>query len=451
MSSQTQNRLSPARSLSVAVFIAMVSTLTLSFFIFRAISLHLERKRFDPVYDRLDQLQLESAVRIRDSKGLEELGAYLAHLDQVSGARHYLLNSQGIDVLSGEDRKTLLPPPPAQEWRIRTEGHSVAAQQSTDGQYWFAAEGGRTSPWLWAYLPYYFLVAGATALLCWLASMVVISPVRDIAISIAQFGRGDLSARVHSTRRDEIGQLASSFNRMADQLERKIVAERTLLADVSHELRSPLARLKFAVRLARTSSDSESALDRIDRDVDRITSLVSGIIEAASAEGDFDDRRLETVHVGNLLDEVMRDCAMEAEVRHCRIALHGRHDVEVSGIRELLRRAVENVLRNGIRYSPEWSVVDVSSNVAPKSVEIAIRDYGPGVPDELLTRIFDPFFRGKEAAGSTGGGSGLGLSIAKRAVLIHSGAIAAKNAAPGLCVRITIPRSAGPEGQWWSN
>ena len=450
MSSHEQHRPSPVRSLFVAVLIAMVSTLTLSFLIFREISLHLERKRFDSVYDRLDRLQMEESVRIKDSRGTKELGDYLAHLDQVSGARHYLLNAEGIDVLSGEDRKSLLPPPPAESWRIRTDFHSVAAQRTADGQYWFAAVGGKPGPWLLAYLPYYFLVAGATALLCWLASVVVISPVRGIAASIARFGRGDLSARAHFTRRDEIGQLAGSFNQMADQLQRKIVAERRLLADVSHELRSPLARLKFAVRLARTSPDAEAALDRIDRDVDRITSLVAGIVEAASAEGDFEDRRLETVHLGNLIDEVMRDCAVEAEVRHCKIALHGRPDVEVTGVRELLRRAVENVLRNGIRYSPEWSVVDVRSTVDSKGVEIAIRDYGPGVPDELLTRIFDPFFRGEEANGSNGNGSGLGLSIAKRAVLVHSGAIAAKNADPGLCVQITIPRSGEAEAQLWN-
>ena len=176
MSLHAQHRPSPARSLFVAVLIAMVSTLTLSFLIFREISLHLERKRFDSVYDRLDRLQMEESVRIKDSRGTNELGDYLARLDQVSGARHYLLNAEGIDVLSGENRKALLPPPPAQSWRIRTDFHSVAAQRTADGHYWFAAVGGKPRPWLLAYLPYYFLVAGATALLCWLASVVVISP-----------------------------------------------------------------------------------------------------------------------------------------------------------------------------------------------------------------------------------------------------------------------------------
>lgn len=447
MSSHATSRVLPARSLYVGVFLAMVTTLTLSFLIFQEISLHLERKRFDPVYDRLDQLQLESAVRILNTKGPSELENYLSHLDQVSGAHHYLLDSKGVDVLDGENRFALLPPAPAPGWRIRTEGHSVAAQRSSDGQYWFAAIGSKSKPWIWAYLPYYFLVAGATGLLCWLASVAVISPVRSVAASIARFGQGNFSARVHSRRRDEIGLLGSSFNQMADQMQRMIMTERKLLADVSHELRSPLARLKFATRLARTTSDIDAAMDRIDHDVDRITSLVAGIVDVASAEGDFDDRRLEPIALGDLLDEVLRDCAVEADVRHCRIALHDRPGTEVYGNRELLRRAFENVLRNGIRYSPEQGIVDVRSTTDAKNVEIAIRDHGPGVPDDLLKRIFDPFFRGEEAGG---GGSGLGLSIARRAVLFHNGEITAKNATPGLCVQITIPHSGEPERKWWS-
>ena len=120
---------------------------------------------------------------------------------------------------------------------------------------------------------------GATAVLCWLASVGVVSPMRRIAASIALFGQGNLSVRVQTRRQDEIGQLGRSFNQMAERLERLIVSERRLLGDISHELRSPLARLKFAIKLARTSADSKAALDRIERDVDRISSLVADILE----------------------------------------------------------------------------------------------------------------------------------------------------------------------------
>jgi signal transduction histidine kinase len=297
---------------------------------------------------------------------------------------------------------------------------------------------------IWTFLPYYLLVIGATGLLCWLAWVGVVAPVRRIATLIALFGQGNLSVRVESKREDEIGQLGRSFNRMAERLERLIVSERRLLGDISHELRSPLARLKFAVKLARTSADSKTALDRIERDVDRISSLVADILEINFIESGPVVEDAEIARAGEIMDEVIRDCQMEAEVRGCRIEVNGRISGQVRGNRELLRRAVENVLRNGIRYSPEDSSIDVSIAEDARAATIAIRDYGPGVPEDALVRIFDPFFRTEEARDAKGGGSGLGLSIAKQAVQVHHGTIVAENASPGLRVRITIPLCAAP-------
>ena len=439
MSLRERLSLSPTRSLYFAVFVAMVSTLSISFLVFQAISVRLAREHFDPVYDRLDELQLEASSRILHSEGPTALANYLASLDRVSGARHYLLDAHGIDLVDGGNRAALLPPSPAAQWRIRRDGHSVAAQRSDDGQYWFAAVGMPNRPQLRTFLPYYFLVIGATGVLCWLASVAVVSPIRRIASSIALFGQGNLSVRVHNRRQDEIGQLSSSFNQMAERLQRLIVSERSLLADISHELRSPLARLKFAVKLARTSANPEAALDRINRDVDRIASLVAGIVEITLAEGDPYGHGLEIVRAGDVLDEVIHDCTLEAEAKSCRIALSGESSGEILGNRELLRRAVENVLRNGIRYSPEETTMEVHLAEDSGFVNIGIRDYGPGVPENTLARIFDPFFRVEEARDALGGGSGLGLSIAKRAVQVHHGTIGAENALPGLRVRIRIP------------
>lgn len=448
MSLRERLRLLPTRSLYFAVFLAMVSTLSLSFIVFRDISVRLQKKHFDPVFDRLDELQLQSARRIFSSEGLKALENYLTGLDRISGAHHYLLDEHGVDLVDGTNRAVLLPPSPSSQWRVRNGNRSIAAQRSEDGQYWFAAIGKPSQPQIWTFLPYYFLVIGATGVLCWLASVTVVSPIRRIAASIARFGQGDLSVRVHTKRRDEIGQLGSSFNQMAERLQRMIVSERRLLADISHELRSPLARLKFAVKLARTSADTNAALDRINRDVDRIASLVAGIVEITLVEGDPESQGAEIVRIGDVLDEVIHDCTLEAEARSCRIARNGQPCGEVLGNRELLRRAVENVLRNGIRYSPEQSSVDVTINEDRDSADIAIRDYGPGVPEETLTRIFDPFFRVEEARDALGGGSGLGLSIAKRAVQVHHGSITAENASPGLRVQIRIPLSKTPLLGW---
>ena len=201
---------------------------------------------------------------------------------------------------------------------------------------------------------------GTTAVLVWLAFIGVVSPIRRTAAVIGQFGQGDLSARIRSKRKDEIGQLASTFNQMADRLERLIVSERRLLGDISHELRSPLARLKFAVKLARTSQDNKAALDRIERDIDRITSLVADIVEITFIEGDPAVQDTGIVRLGEIVDEVVRDCTLEAQFRDCAIHTGGSLTGQVIGSRELLRRAIENVLRNGIRYSPKNSEIQVS-------------------------------------------------------------------------------------------
>lgn len=430
----------PMRTLYFGVLAAMVTTLSLSFLVFRVISDRMEQNALNPMYDRFDELQLESARAALKSGGSTALVEYLASLDRIfGGSTHYLLDPHGIDLVSGENRSELLPPPPSTKWRIQTHGHWIISHRSLDGQYWFAAVGLLNRPHIWTFLPYYFLVIGATGALCWLASAGVVSPIRRIAASIAQFGQGDLSVRVSTRRQDEIGQLGRSFNQMAERLERLIVSERRLLGDISHEIRSPLARLKFAIRLARTCPDSNAALDRIERDVDRITSLVADIVEITFIEGDPAVQGTSVVRAADIVDEVIRDCAVEAEMRSCRIAVNGQLVGEVLGSHELLRRAVENVLRNAIRYSPDHATIDVSLGEDSRAALITVRDFGPGVPEDALARIFDPFFRVEEARDATSGGSGLGLSIAKRAMQVHHGTICAENASPGLRVRIAIP------------
>jgi signal transduction histidine kinase len=434
------------KSLYSGVLLAMVITLSLSFLVFHAIADRVQKKSIDPAFERIDELELESARGALASGGPNALKSYLTSLDRVfTGSTHYLLDAHGVDVLTSENRAELLPPAPRTEWRTHANGYYIKAQRSPDGQYWIVNMGmSEGRPHLWTFLPYYFLVIGATVVLCWLASVGVVSPIRRIAASIALFGQGNLSVRVNTGRQDEIGQLGRSFNQMAERLERLIVSERRLLGDISHELRSPLARLKFAIKLARTSADSKAALDRIEKDVDRIASLVADIMEINFIECGPVVEGAGIVHAADVADEVVRDCLVEAETRGCRIAVSGHLSGQVMGNRELLRRAVENVLRNAIRYSPEHSIIDVAITEDSGAAAIAVRDYGPGVPEDALTRIFDPFFRVDEARDATSGGSGLGLSIAKHAVQVHHGTITAENASPGLRVKITIPLCTAP-------
>ena len=427
------------KSLYLGMFAAIVSILALSFLVFHEISDRMERQTIYPVFDRADELELESARGVYESQGPDALRDYLKTLDSIFHGSHFLLDSRGIDVISGQDRSGLLPPPPAIKSRQGTQGKGHVTHRSQDGLYWFVAISPLDPPHLLTFLPYYFLVIGATGLLCWLAAVGFVSPIRRAASTIARFGQGDLAARVQTSREDEIGQLGRSFNQMAERLERLIVSERRLLSDISHELRSPLARLKFAVKLARTSSDTGAALDRIERDIDRMSSLVSDIVGITIVEGDPALEGAETVRLSEILDAVVNDCAVEAGMQGCNLDVQGRISGEVLGNRELLRRAVENVVRNAIRYSPQSSTVCISTRQSDHDAVIAVRDYGPGVPEDALPRIFDPFFRVEEARSANGGGSGLGLSIAKRAVQLHHGTIAARNASPGLRVEITVP------------
>jgi signal transduction histidine kinase len=438
----------PMKSLYYGVLLAMVITLSLSFLVFHEIADRMQKRAIDPAFDRMDALELESARAALTSGGTNGLKQYLSRLNYVfGGSSHFLIDAHGVDVLSGENKSRLLPPPPRTEWRTRENGHYVRAHRSQDGEYWIVAMGVPGRPDIWTYLPYYFLVLGATGVLCWLASVGAVSPIRKIAASIALFGQGNLSVRVQTRRQDEVGQLGRSFNQMAERLQQLIVSERRLLGDISHELRSPLARLKFAVKLARTSADSKMALDRIERDVDRISALVADILEITYIESEPAVQAAEFARVKDIVDEVVCDCAMEAEMRDCRIEVNGGFDGEVEGNRELFRRAVENVLRNGIRYTPEHSTIDVSITGDSHAAVISIRDHGPGVPEDALAKIFDPFFRVDEARDAKSGGSGLGLSIAKHAVQRHHGTITAENASPGLRVKISIPVSARAESK----
>jgi signal transduction histidine kinase len=427
------------RSLNARVLLAMTVILSISFLAFDMVSNHMQTELLNPLLDRFDELQLRSAQNAYEESGKKALHDYLISLDATFKGKHYFLDASGVDLDSGENRSSLLPPASADRSRTRAHGIWIITHRSGDGRYWFAAEGQVARPRIWTFLPYYFIVLGATGILGWLAWIGIVLPIREVAFTICAFGKSNLSLRVQTRREDEIGQLGRSFNQMAERLERLIQNERRLLTDISHELRSPLARLKFAVKLARTSPDSNAALDRIERDINRMASLVTDLLEITSIEDDPALQEMSLTPLREIVDEVVRDCSLEADFRSCAIQVEGSLHRALMSNRELLRRALENVLRNAIRYSPRGSTIRLTLSEADHWVVVVVRDYGPGVSPEFLGRIFDPFFRVEEARSATGGGSGLGLSIAKRAVQLHRGTIEAENASPGLLIRIAIP------------
>jgi two-component system sensor histidine kinase CpxA len=230
-----------------------------------------------------------------------------------------------------------------------------------------------------------------------------------------------------------------AFDQMAERIETLLTAERRLLQDISHELRSPLARLSFAAELTKTAEDRNAAAARVAKEIERLTNLVGALVEVTRVEGDPSSRRVEHVDANGLVQDLLEASRMEADAHGCRFHFESNGPAPIHGDRELLRRAIENVLRNAIRYAPEGSAVDVRLEAVAGMASISVRDYGPGVPEDMLPRIFQPFFRVDGSRDSQTGGVGLGLAIANRAIGAHHGRITAENAGPGLRVRMDIP------------
>lgn len=429
------------RSIFAKVLLWSLGTFALSLVAYWAIERTLKRHGppVDDPFWAIVRLIEDDACRAFEEGGPDRLAAHLRGLDQKIPGTHLLTDARGRDLVNGVDRSGLLRPGPADHGPPRlADGRMVLVGKPRGGRYRFIT---LARPWFEPpnILPYYgaivLVIAGMGAIL----AVHLARPLRKLRRVVDRFGRGDLAARVRSTRRDEIGELSRAFDEMAGRIETLLAAERRLLQDVSHELRSPLARLDVAVELAATSEDRPLALGRIKRDVVRLSILVDELLQLTRSEGDPDTREQEEIALADLLLELIDDCTVEAEARDCRLALRTEDLGLILGERELLRRAIENVIRNAIRHAPEGTAVEVELTQQGETVTVLVRDRGPGVPAELLEAIFEPFFRVEGHRSRSSGGVGLGLAIARRAVDLHRGAIHARNAGPGLVVAIELP------------
>ncbi len=362
-------------------------------------------------FQRTVAFQVDQAEVTYRTGGPAALGAYLHKLQTYFGPEHFFTDAKGKDLVTGEDRSGLLAAARGEHNGPHEQGDRfvfVAATQ--DGAYRLIATG--KPPFTrWSFLPYYGIILLVVAVLCWTLAVNIASPLRALAHTVERFGRGDFSARSGSRRRDEIGDLARAFDQMAGRIETLLTAERRLLQDISHELRSPLARLSFAAELTKTAEDRGAAAARIKKEIDRLTNLVGALVEVTRVEGDPSARRIEHLDVDQLLRELLEAGRMEADARGCRFKYASGGPLPVRGDRELLRRAIENVLRNAIRYAPQGSADrrGVESGCR-RSASIAVRDYGPGVPEEMLPRDLSAVFsRGRFASTRRRAEWGLGL------------------------------------------
>jgi len=274
----------------------------------------------------------------------------------------------------------------------------------------------------------------------WLARYLT-TPLLKLRTTTNELAEGNLGARVATNlakRRDEVGQLGRDFNVMAERLESMVKAQQRLLGDISHELRSPLARLGVALGLARQRSGPEAngALDRIERESENLNEMISQLLTLTRLESGTDGRKRTDVNLAALVREVADDADFEARSQNRAVQVVSSDNCSIKGVEELLRSAVENVVRNAVRYTREGTAVEVAlrkqNGGSDNFAVISVRDRGNGVPEEALEKIFRPFYRTEDARDrQSGGGTGLGLAITERAVRMHGGSVQAANAAGG--------------------
>ena len=282
----------------------------------------------------------------------------------------------------------------------------------------------------------------------WWVARSVARPVQALREAARRMAAGELSARVGQPggTRDELAQLAGDFDAMAERIEALVAHDRRVLQDLSHELRSPLARLQLILDLAQRSDDPAAAeryFRQAEHEIVRLDRLTGDMLALSRMEGGLPGMERERLDLAELAHDGLRQATLEADARRIRLHwLAADAPVEVVGTPVLLERALGNLIANAIKYSAEGGAVEIAVRVAEGQAECVVRDHGPGVPEAELASLFRPFFRGSNAVRAEG--HGLGLAIAQRVVQAHGGDILARNAeGGGLEVRLRLPLAGG--------
>lgn len=399
--------------------------------------------------DSLQQVQAEMpavatrAVQAWEQGGAPTLKQSLSDASEDSSARWWLVDANGKE-LSGNVVPWWVPQVVQKQSGARPD-KAVFAVTGSRGQYTLVAEPGQPRV---PHIPYRaiirqllagLLVSGIT---CFLLAHYLVQPILRLRRATQAVAAGDLSARAGEAvgeRKDEIGDLVRDFDRMAGRIEALVQSHKQLLRDISHDLRSPLQRLRMAVGLARRESSASTQLDRIEREAVRINELVEQVLTLARLENAATQLPMASVSLQAIVNDVVSDASYEAERLECSVKVEAREQTQINGNRELLHSAVENVVRNAIHHSPPHTEVKVTLLGNDGVIRVRVEDQGPGVPEGALSRLFEPFFRVDESRGTTNG-FGLGLAIAARAVAVHGGSIKAHNLQPhGLQVEIHLP------------
>lgn len=323
--------------------------------------------------------------------------------------------------------------------RPRPRGKGSGSKRSGKSS-WLSTANGKT------FALYLGLLIVGIALAGWFVARSLTAPLRSVQTTINRFANGDLSARVgeHLTSRgDDMGHLAGDFDRMANGVEKMIQSRDRLLHQLSHEMRSPLARLRFAIELARGKNEGdETYLAKADREIDRLNALMDEMLQLARSERLPNERQSQTLSLDELIDESIERTGLAAEERQISVHHDGETNIRFQGQGDLLKRAFDNVIGNAVKFSPVGGRIDISTSRTDADVTIRIADQGPGVPASELTDLFEPFYR---ASNTSEDGYGLGLAIVASALRAHNGrAHATLGADGGLVVTLQIPITRAP-------
>lgn len=346
---------------------------------------------------------------------------------------------------------------------VRTHGQQNSSEYRTlmyrkarDGKIYFLATQMPFGPsavnrTILGFFTHVLLVLLVSSGVCYLLTRHLTKPIVRLRAASRQIADGNLETRVGADverRGDAFGDLGRDFNAMAARIENLLSSQRQLISDVSHEVRSPLARMNVALDLARRRLGNDPAFDRLDLDLARLDEMIGRLLTVAKLESGAVSVARAPVDLARVVGEIVEDAEIEARQRGCRLVYESRDEKRVEGDENLLRSAIENVVRNAVYYTHSGTEIRVTLSAEPESapdkIVLSVSDCGPGVPEGDVENIFKPFYRVAEARDRQTGGVGLGLAIAARVVGLHRGTIQAANrTGGGLEVRIELPAIRG--------
>jgi two-component system sensor histidine kinase CpxA len=395
----------------------------------------------------------QEAAEVLAGGGVEALRRWLGRADLPRDVTIFVLDESSRDVLGRalpgylEEfvRTSVVGPPedPRAHYRPVRLAPQLIAGDGT--RYAFLVLPNRISLWGSPATALGLVLAAllVVASVAWLIARAFGRPIGELQGAVRRLASGQLETRLPAQitgRHDELGALASDFNSMADQITQLLQSRQQLMAELSHELRSPLARLQAALALAGHREQLDTAgRERIEQEVQRLDRVIGDLLRF-SRLGTSAAIQRRLLRLDQILAELTSDEEIEAAARDCHLQLEAERDLAVVGDPDLLRSGLENILRNAIRYAPSGSTVDIEAREVQGSVVITIADRGPGVPAEFLQQIFEPYFRVPRPGATDAGGTGLGLAIARRVFEAHGGSVgAAHRHGGGLAVSARIP------------